>query len=426
MNPTLQHIKEAWSLQRNLRTLFVRENHRWAFLDGYKAIGIFWVILGHCFAASKNNLGAEQWQEMITSTPVYLQWVFNGDIAVDGFFMISAFLMANILMKQYQETGKTTVKLFYLSRWLRLTPAYFLALVFYSLLPSNQGDLMWPNFFYIQNFFNDFDVYFVPLSWSLAVEEQFYLLLPIYLGFILFKTKHPFIHLTALLVASLLIRAWFILSDEIISNASLKEIVFDDQTFGYFFVTIYDNLYTRFGSFMGGIMVAYAYRFHLDDCQNLLLTRKAAFITATAMLIALYLAFIPVLMKGFELAQWQNNLFNILRKTVVCLCAAWLLFCGLFSSQHARRFNGAMSIRFFYPFGNLIYCMYLFHYVGVTIGFAMLLLILNSMGVSYQDYFFLSMFAGAVLSILASMLIAIIIFLGLEAPIMNLRPKYHG
>ncbi len=371
-------------------------------------------------------MGAEQWQEMITSTPAYLQWVFNGDIAVDGFFMISAFLMANILMKQYQETGKATVKLFYLSRWLRLTPAYFLALIFYSLLPSNRGDLMWPNFFYIQNFFNDFDVYFVPLSWSLAVEEQFYLLLPIYLGLVLFKTKHPFMHLTALLFASVALRAWFILSDSVISQASLKEIVFNEEIFGYFYVTIYDNLYTRFGAFIGGIMVAYAYRFHPEDCKHLMKSRAAAMITIAAMVIALYLAFIPVLMEGFELAQWQNNLFNILRKTIVCLCASWLLFCGLFSNQHARRFNKAMSIRFFYPFGNLIYCMYLFHYVGASIGFAILLVLLNGLGISYQDHFLPSMFAGAVFSIIASMIIASVIFLTLEAPIMNLRPKYHG
>ena len=144
------------------------------------------------------------------------------------------------------------------------------------------------------------------------------------------------------------------------------------------------------------------------------------------MVLALLLAFIPVLMDGFEMQQWQNNAFNIFRKTVVCLCAAWLLFCGLFSNKHARRFNKAMSIRFFYPFGNLIYCMYLFHYLGVSIGFAILVLFLNWFGLDYSDYFFPSMFAGALISILVSMLIAVFIYLLLEAPIMNLRPRSHS
>ncbi len=426
MNTTLQNIKQAWSLEKNLRTLFIRENERWAFLDGYKAVGIFWVIIGHCFAATKNHLGAEQWQVMITSTPVYLQWVFNGDIAVDAFFMISAFLMTNLLIKHYQETGKATVKLFYLSRFLRLTPAYFLALTVYAFLPSNQGDLMWPNFFYIQNFFNDFDVYFVPLTWSLAVEEQFYLLLPMYLFLVLLKSKHPFLHLISLLIASLLIRGWVIMTDDILSNASVKQIIFDDAIFSHQFVTEYDNLYTRFGAFIGGMVVAYAYRFHLHECKALLQSHWSALITTIAMAIALYLMFIPALMEGFEMSQWYSNLLNICRKTVVCLCAAWLLFCGLFSSRHARRFNAVMSLKVFYPFGNLLYCMYLFHYIGVTIGFAILIMVLNAVGVDYTTYFFPAMFAGAVFSILASMTIAMLIFVLLEAPIMNLRPKYHS
>jgi peptidoglycan/LPS O-acetylase OafA/YrhL len=426
LNTTLQAMRSAWSIKKNLRTLFVRENDRWAFLDGYKAIGIFWVILGHSFSSTQNYLGMERWADVISSGPIYLQWIFNGDVAVDGFFMISAFLMGNILMKQHQSAGKMTVKLFYFSRFLRLTPAYFLALILYSLIPSNQTDLIWPNFFYIQNFFNDYDRYFLPLTWSLAVEEQFYLLLPMYLIFILLKTKHPFIHLLSLLLASFLIRAWIIFDDDMLRSESIKGIIFHSNNFGHYFVTLYDNLYTRIGAFIPGLAVAYLYRYKSEQSKNFMATKAAGIFTIIAMLCALSLCLMPVLMKGFELPQWVNITLNIARSTVVCLCAAWLLFCGLFATQHARRFNKSMSVKFFYPFGHLLYCMYLFHYVGVTIAFVILVSFLQILQIDYMAHFFAWVILGAALGIIISMLIAIVIFLAIEAPLMNLRPKYHG
>ena len=197
MNINLENILSAWSLKKNLRTLFIRDNDRWAFLDGYRAIGIFWVILGHCVNYPQSSFGMETWSNLIAQTPVYLQWVFNGDVAVDGFFMVSAFLMTNLLLKQHQETGSFNTRLFYLSRFLRLTPVYFLTLIVYSTIAKDHINL-WPNFFYIQNFFNDYHAYALPYTWSLAVEEQFYLLLPLYLVFILLKTRQPFVHLLSL------------------------------------------------------------------------------------------------------------------------------------------------------------------------------------------------------------------------------------
>lgn len=425
MSVSTQKLLAAWSVKRNLKTLFIRENDRWAFLDGYRAIGIFWVILGHCFVASQGFLGMERWGEIISSAPIYLHWIFNGDVAVDGFFMFSAFLMGNILMKQYQSSGKMTFKLFYLSRFLRLTPTYYLALVFYSFLPGNKNDLMWPNFFYIQNFFSDYERYFLPLTWSLAVEEQFYLLLPMYLLFILVKTKHPFIHLASLLLASLLIRAWIIFDDEMLRTESIKGIIFSEANFGHYFVILYDNLYTRFGAFIGGLAVAYAYRFRPKQSKAFFETKMAEVITLAAMACALTLCLMPVLMTGFELPQWMNISLNIGRRTVVCLCAAWLLYCGLFSNRHAVRFNKTMSLKFFYPFGHLLYSMYLFHYVGVAIAFAILANVFAIYNVDYMANFIEWMLVAAVLSIFISAGFGIFIYLSVEAPIMNLRPKYH-
>ncbi len=425
MNINLENIVSAWSLKKNLHTLLIRENDRWAFLDGYRAIGIFWVILGHCVSYPQYSFGMEKWSRLIEQTPVYLQWVFNGDVAVDGFFMVSAFLMTNLLLKQHQETGSFNTKLFYLSRFLRLTPVYFLTLIIYSLVAKDNINL-WPNFFYIQNFFNNYDAYALPYTWSLAVEEQFYLLLPLYLIFILLKTRHPFSHLISLLIISLLIRAFIILNDPVFSEKSIKGIIFNQQLFAHYFVTLYDNSYTRFGAFIGGIAVAFAYRYKNEGSQKLLDSSLAGPITIVAMVTALTLCLLPVLMEGFELPQYINIVLNIARRTVVCLCAAWLLFCGLFSSHHAKRFNKAMSSRFFYPFGHLLYAMYLFHYLSVDFVMRNMNYNFRLFQIDYMTHLELWMGFAGILSILLASLLACFAFLLLEAPIMNLRPRYHN
>lgn len=367
----------------------------------------------------------EKWSQLIEQTPIYLQWVFNGDVAVDGFFMVSAFLMTNLLLKQHQEAGSFNTKLFYLSRFLRLTPVYFLTLIIYCLFAKEHINV-WPNFFYIQNFFNNYEAYALPYTWSLAVEEQFYLLLPLYLVFILLKTRQPFIHLLSLLVISLAIRAFIIINDPVFSQESIKGIIFSRENFSHYFVTLYDNTYSRFGAFIGGIAVAYAYRFKNKESLLLLQSNLAMPITILAMLLALSLCLMPVLMEGFELPQWMNILLNIGRRTVVCLCAAWLLFCGIFASTHAKRFNKAMSIRFFYPFGHLLYSMYLFHYLAVDFVMRNLNYNFRLFQIDYMAHLELWMALAGVLSILLASILACFAFLLLEAPIMNLRPRYHN
>lgn len=423
MNTVFHSILEAWSLKRNLKTLFVRENERWAFLDGYRAIGIFWVILGHTIMTTKDYFGMERWGELVSQTPFYFQWIFNGDVAVDGFLMVSGFLMANILMKQYQEHKTLNVKVFYLSRFLRLTPAYYLTLIIFSLLLNTENKDVWPNFFYIQNFFDDYDRYLLPYTWSLAVEEQFYLLLPAYLIFILLNTKHPFIHLAALLVVSLLIRAIIILNDDVFRYESFKNIIFNRENSAHYFVVLYDNLYTRFGAFIGGVAVAYAYRYRASQSVDFLKSRLAFYITIIAMLMMLCLCLLPVLMEGFELPQWVNVAFNIGRRTVVCLCAAWLLFCGLFSSINARRFNSAMSAKFFHPFGHLLYSMYLFHYLAVWIVLVIMYQGFRVMNIDFMLHYQFWGLVAAVFSIGLTSVLAMCVYLLVEAPIMNLRPK---
>jgi len=422
---SLADVKSAYSIRNNLHTLFIRTNNRWSFLDGYRGVGILWVIVGHVLISLQYIYGMEWWRETVENIPMYFQWVFNGDIAVDGFLVVSAFLISSILMKQHNDQGRIKVLVFYLSRYMRLTPAYFIAIAIYLMIqPSSWEDkTIWPNLLYVQNFITDYSQYFMYFSWSLAVEEQFYLCLPPFLIFILLKSQNPIRWLIGLFILSFVIRANIILNDEVLNTVIIKEIIYSHDFFAHYFTTIYDNLYSRYGAFICGIFVAYIYRYRSDEFQNFLNSKAATWTNYVAIISMLILCFVPILHKDFTMSYEFNIFWQIARRNLVCMSVTWFLLCGIYSSHYSKKFNTLMSIKLFYPLGHLLYSMYLFHYIAV--GFVMLNLHANLeyFSINIHDYLGLWILLGIILSIIGTLFLAILSFLFIEMPIMNLRPK---
>ena len=99
-----------------------------------------------------------------------------GQTGVDLFFVLSGFLITSILLKS--PTGDWhELRTFYVRRTLRIFPLYYGFLIVAALVATPIAIPFW---FYLQNFYTAFNV---PLHgpdhfWSLAVEEQFYLVWP--------------------------------------------------------------------------------------------------------------------------------------------------------------------------------------------------------------------------------------------------------
>lgn len=153
--------------------------------DGVRAIGVGSVLLGHFWPVSVSKL-VFQFGE--------LAW-----IAVDGFFVLSGFLIAGILL---DRVGRPKYfSMFYFRRTLRIFPVYYLALLLgwallrftgggygYRYLIEHWGSPMWFAF-YVGNIRTAMvgawppSVVYDPL-WSLQIEEQFYLLFPLAVAFL--------------------------------------------------------------------------------------------------------------------------------------------------------------------------------------------------------------------------------------------------
>lgn len=108
-----------------------------------------------------------------------------GWTGVDLFFVLSGFLISGLLFQEVQRTGAIRFKRFWLRRGMKIWPAYF---AIYGALAASRalldlwrGDPIDPgilsNLIFIQNYFPH-EVRW-PHSWSLAIEEHFYIFLPL-------------------------------------------------------------------------------------------------------------------------------------------------------------------------------------------------------------------------------------------------------
>ncbi len=104
----------------------------------------------------------------------------TGYYGVELFFVLSGFLIGNILMKEVVEGGSWKSLLrFYVRRWLRTLPLYlFVLLVTWLLL---HRPFHWAYLVFLQNFHESALNTFMPVSWSLTIEEWFYFVVPLLL-----------------------------------------------------------------------------------------------------------------------------------------------------------------------------------------------------------------------------------------------------
>ncbi|MFT3932628.1 MAG: acyltransferase [Chitinophagaceae bacterium] len=144
-------------------------------LNGLRAISILMVIFYH--------LLQHHFLPDNTFTRLAGHLLFNGQLGVNIFFVISGFLITSLLMREKAYTGGISLRKFYGRRAIRIFPAYyFLLLVYFILQLLGFIHLSGQNWFscltYTRQFFPD-SSYETSHLWSMSVEEVFYLIWPL-------------------------------------------------------------------------------------------------------------------------------------------------------------------------------------------------------------------------------------------------------
>ncbi len=141
-------------------------------LDALRFIAAFAVLIFH----------SSQWYHYKFDTP-FKMFLHNLPVAVDFFFMLSGFLIIYLLLVEKQTTGTISLKNFYIRRFLRIFPLYYLIILIAYLYLQDGTHVAWNKFMYFWGNFwlikqNAWTLSALNPLWSISIEEHFYLFIP--------------------------------------------------------------------------------------------------------------------------------------------------------------------------------------------------------------------------------------------------------
>lgn len=167
-------------------------------LDGLRFIAFALVFLQHGFYSSFKQFENGN----IVQKSLLSSFFLGGGTGVQIFFVLSGFLITYLILQEINSQGSLNVKNFYIRRTLRIWPLYYAVVIFsfliYPYLKSLIGinsDLCSRPFYYF-TFLANFDVIHIAktcpgkdamtqgIIWSVAIEEQFYLVWPLFFKFL--------------------------------------------------------------------------------------------------------------------------------------------------------------------------------------------------------------------------------------------------
>jgi peptidoglycan/LPS O-acetylase OafA/YrhL len=210
-------------------------NQRIHSLDGLRAVSIVLVIVGH-IAGTVN-------------APSWLMSLHNlGNFGVKIFFVISGFLITFLLLEELKRHHSISIKNFYLRRCFRIFPAFYFYIIcivianHFGYIELFKGDIFHAST-YTMNYHHE-RAWALNHTWSLAVEEQFYLLWP--LAIVLVGIKRAVLGAVIFVFIGPLIRAgmWFGLETNVSAMTREFQAVGDGLATGCLLAVIHQRGWT--------------------------------------------------------------------------------------------------------------------------------------------------------------------------------------
>lgn len=266
----------------------------------------------------------------------YKLWARAGWMGVDLFFVLSGFLVSGLLFREYQRYREIRIGSFLIRRGFKIYPAFYVFILVCSLVQDAPRRVVLSEVFFVQNYFRPM----WPHTWSLAVEEHFYLLLPALLLLLVAMNRgeaNPFRKLpvvVGVVAASLLALRVYLAVHEPFKGR----------------VHVFPT-HIRIDSLLFGVLLAYAYNFFSDELQRFVQRHRLALVAAgTAAVLPPF--FLSLEAHAFIYSAGYTCLylgFGALMITLV-VCGQ-----GMFSSP-------SRWVRFWAYLGSHSYSVYLWHY----------------------------------------------------------------
>ncbi len=216
-------------------------------------------------------------------------WLRIGWTGVDLFFVLSGFLISGLLFSEFKTHGTIRVRRFLIRRGFKIYPGYYILMLYYivrdlrgGIRPSTQTLL---SLVFLQNYGPGP----VNYTWSLAVEEHFYLVLPLVLsvmialasraksiGLVLSASDDRPPHALSSLPKVIAFGCGLVLASRCLTTLLVP---YDNRT--HHFPT-----HLRIDSLMFGVVIGYFYNFHYDSLRMVVQRRRNGIFIAGCVLLS--------------------------------------------------------------------------------------------------------------------------------------------
>ncbi|KAK3263692.1 hypothetical protein CYMTET_27519 [Cymbomonas tetramitiformis] len=236
----------AFAVVPNVSALWCREGAILQPLDGLRALAVLWVIAFHVTSQENGFMSEALPGYGRFERTILVQAIQGGNMGVDLFFVLSGFLIAHLLLREWARSGTVNVARFLWRRWLRIFPVYLVGVVLdvvvgFDWSAEERSTCVhegWSNLLFLNNYINQWRC--LMHTWSIAVEFQFYLISPL-LIWLTMARKVPMWFITLVLTACSLALRWYFM-----------EMHGFDGCGKY----VYDKVYTRMPPYLAGMTAA--------------------------------------------------------------------------------------------------------------------------------------------------------------------------
>lgn len=324
-----------------------------------------------------------------------------GWVGVDLFFVLSGYLIGNQIFSAMRKEAGFSISTFYARRALRTLPNFYVVLAIYFLFPAEAGGKaltpLWKFLTFTQNFDLKPGTAFSH-AWSLSIEEQFYVALPLLAVIcisVLKSYRLMWVVVIGAMGAAALTRLW------------MWQGVGED--WGAYYVHIYYSTWCRFDELLPGVALALLKNFHGDWWRKLMRYGQVSLICGSLLTaFAIYLFAVHHLVPGAGFNVWVTSVgYTLLSGGFALLCLS-----ALSPTSYLSRFRvpGAASLALW------SYALYLIH--KPLMNMMMPLFIAREWDLN-------SFFAIAIM-FLSSAVAAFAMYKGIETPFMRLRERYFS
>lgn len=307
-------------------------------LDGLRFFAFLAVFLKHSFYTESELIRENEIFHFVSNL-----WRYGG-LGVNFFFVLSGFLITYLLLQEKEINKNVNIKSFYVRRTLRIWPLYYATVCFgfivFPILKNYFGYL--PNesanpinyIFFMANFDSIWhglpDSSILSVLWSVAVEEQFYLIWP-WIFYFLRNKQYPYIFI-GIILTSLFFRYYHINSDPHILKFHTLSVISDMA--------------------LGGLC-AYLSLFSIKFILFFKRLKKST-------IIGIYIV-------GFSLITFNKDIFQhpLLQACQVIILSFFFAFIILEQNYSDHSFYKLKNFKTISWLGRLTYGLYCLHFIGI-------------------------------------------------------------